>query len=120
MERLLIIGCKKTMDVVCVGCSRCLVAANRYEGEFSRYRADKAAVIGITSCGDCPGGTLVPRLGQMKMVNAPLEEEPTKIHLAPCLVNCPHCDSIVDRMKTKIGLEVVRGTHPYQMLSIFG
>ncbi|MEW6137861.1 MAG: CGGC domain-containing protein [Thermodesulfobacteriota bacterium] len=45
-------------NCVC-GCSRCLVALNRYEGEFSRYRSTKAEVVGITSCGDCPGYALM-------------------------------------------------------------
>jgi predicted metal-binding protein len=41
MEKILIVGCKKAMDDVCIGCSRCLVGFNRKEGEFSRYRNRK-------------------------------------------------------------------------------
>jgi len=119
MEKVLILGCKKTMDTICVGCSRCLVALNRYEGEFSRYKESKAQLMGIASCGACPGVTMVPRLGLMKLENAPLKEEPTKIHLAPCLVNCPHSESILEKLKAKCGIEIVKGTHPYQMQTIF-
>jgi predicted metal-binding protein len=120
MERVLIIGCKMTMDEVCIGCSRCLVAFNRYDGEFIRYKEQKAELIGLTSCGSCPGIKLVPRLALMEIENTPLDEQPTKIHLAPCLVNCPHCESIVDKMKAKCGIEIVKGTHPYQIKTIFG
>ncbi len=120
MERLLVLGCSKTMDKICVGCSRCLVAFNRYEGEFSRYREDKAELIALASCGDCPGSTLSARLALMKLWNAPLGEEPTKIHLAPCLANCAHSESIVDKLRSKCAIEIVNGTHPYQMATIFG
>lgn len=119
MERLLILGCKRTMDEICVGCSRCLVAFNRREGEFARYEQGEADLIGLASCGDCPGTTMVQRLTLMKLVNAPLNEEPTKIHLAPCLAKCPHSESIVDRVKTKCGIEIIYGTHPYIMDRIF-
>lgn len=121
MERLLVIGCAKTMDKVCIGCSRCLVAFNSLEGEFTRYREGEAQLIGITSCGDCPGQTLVPRLALMKLENSPLgqEQEPTKIHLAPCLVNCPHSESMVTKIEAKCGIEIIKGTHPYQVQRIF-
>lgn len=36
MEKVLIIGCKRTMDDVCIACSRCMVAFNRREGELAR------------------------------------------------------------------------------------
>ncbi len=120
MERLLIIGCEKGMDRVCVGCSRCLVAFNRRDGEFARYAQQEVELMGIASCGGCPGDQLVPRLALMKLWNAPLEAEPTKIHMSPCLVNCPHCESILAKMEAKCGIEIIKGTHPYQMESIFG
>ncbi|MBU0990961.1 MAG: CGGC domain-containing protein, partial [Proteobacteria bacterium] len=34
MEKILIVGCKKAMDDVCIGCSRCLVGFNRKAGMF--------------------------------------------------------------------------------------
>jgi predicted metal-binding protein len=120
MERVLIVGCEKGMDKVCVGCSRCLVALNRRAGEFTRYAEQKVELMGIASCGGCPGGQLVPRLALMKLWNAPLDVEPTKIHLAPCLVHCPHCEDILTKMEEKCGIEIIKGTHPYQMETIFG
>jgi predicted metal-binding protein len=119
MEKILIVGCAKGMNVVCVGCSRCLVALNRYEGEFARYMEQGAQLMGLASCSDCPGTSLVPRLALMKLWNAPLHEEPTKIHLAPCVVHCPHSESILEGMQAKCKLEIVKGTHPYQMETIF-
>ncbi len=108
------------MDTLCIGCSRCLVAFNRREGAFTVYEGQEVRLIGLLSCGDCPGGTLVPRLAVMKLWNAPLAEDPTKIHMAPCLLNCPHGDPILELMEARCGIEIVRGTHPYQMQTIFG
>jgi len=125
VKRLLIIGCKRTMDEICVGCSRCLVAFNRCDGQFIRYRNQEVELMGLLSCGNCPGATLIPRLALLKVqMNStlwidPLGEEPTTIHLAPCLVNCPHSESIIGRMKAKCKAEIVRGTHSYQMETIF-
>jgi hypothetical protein len=38
----LIIGCKKAMDDVCIGCSRCPVGFNRRAGTFTRYKDEPA------------------------------------------------------------------------------
>lgn len=35
MEKVLIVGCKRTMYSACVACSRCMVAFNRKDGEFA-------------------------------------------------------------------------------------
>ena len=119
MEKILIIGCKKTMDQICFGCTRCLAGFNRNQGEFVRYAGQEAELIGLTACGDCPGNTLVPRLALQW--NSPVGEEPTKIHLAPCVVKCPHGQSIIEDVKAKCGIEVIEGTHPYQHVgAIFG
>jgi predicted metal-binding protein len=120
MQKILILGCNKMMDKLCIGCSRCLVALNRYEGEFGRYKEEKAELMGLAGCGECPGATLIARLAVMKLWNAPLGEEPTKIHLAPCLMHCQHVESITDKLKTKVRIVIVEGTHPYQMETIFG
>ena len=120
MEKILIVGCKRAMDDVCIGCSRCLVGFNRREGEFARYAGEEAQVMGLLSCGDCPGATIVTRLAQVKLWNTPLEEKPTKVHIAPCITDhCPHKDTIIAKIKAKAGIEVVEGTHPYMPADIF-
>ena len=78
MEKILIIGCRNTMDDVCVGCSRCMVAFNRREGSFERYKDQEAELIGLLNCGGCPGASIVTRLMQVKLWNMPLGEQPTK------------------------------------------
>ena len=70
MEKILIIGCKKAMDDVCIGCSRCLVGFNKRAGKFEEYGED-AEIIGLLNCGDCPGATIVTRLAQIKLWNRP-------------------------------------------------
>jgi len=120
VEKILIIGCKKAMDDICIGCSRCLVGFNRREGVFELYADQEAEVMGLLSCGDCPGPAIVTRLVQVNLWNAPLGEKPTKIHLGPCLVDhCPYKDVIINKIKAKAGIEVIEGTHPYFPADIF-
>ncbi len=120
MEKILILGCKKTMDDICIACSRCNVGFNRKDGEFSRYTETDAELIGILSCGDCPGGATVNRLIQLKLWNTPMNELPTKIHIAPCILNgCPYKDKLLEAVKNKAGIEVIEGTHPYKPDTIF-
>jgi predicted metal-binding protein len=121
MEKILIIGCKKAMDDICIGCSRCLVAFNRREGDFSPYEKGDAEVMGLLNCGDCPGATIVTRLAQVSLWNKPMDETVTKIHLGPCIVDhCPHVKPLLKKIKAKAGVEVIEGTHPYKPDNIFG
>lgn len=120
MEKILIVGCKRAMDDVCIGCSRCMVGFNRREGEFSRYAAGKAELIGLLNCGDCPGAAIVTRLAQVKLWNAPMGETVTKIHLGPCITDhCPYKDTLLSKIQAKAGVEVVEGAHPYKPENIF-
>jgi predicted metal-binding protein len=120
MEKILVIGCKRTMNDVCIGCSRCTVAFNRKDGEFARYKGDDAQLLGILNCGDCPGTAAGIRLTQFKLWNAPMGELPTKIHLGNCLANnCPYRDTLRPMIEKLTGVEVVAGTHPYKSKDIF-
>ena len=120
MEKLLIIGCKRTMNEVCVGCSRCMVAFNRKEGTFKAYREGEAQLMGILSCGDCPGAAIVPRLAQINLWNKPMGEIPTKVHIAPCITDhCPHRETLITKIKAKVGVDVIEGAHPYMPENIF-
>jgi predicted metal-binding protein len=120
MEKILIVGCKRAMDDVCIGCSRCMVGFNRRNGEFERYADGAAEVMGLLSCGDCPGATIVTRLAQVNLWNKPMDEKPTKIHIGPCIVDhCPHKETIIGKIKAKAGIEVIEGTHPYKPENIF-
>jgi predicted metal-binding protein len=120
MEKVLIVGCKRTMDDVCIACSRCMVGFNRRDGEFSRYQDSDVELIGILNCGDCPGASIVPRLAQMNLWNKPMEEKPTVIHLGPCIVEfCPYKETLIDKVKAHSGIEVILGSHPYKPMNIF-
>ncbi len=120
MEKILIVGCKKTMNDVCIGCSRCMVGFNRREGAFEAYKDTGAELMGILNCGDCPGASVVTRLAQVKLWNMPMNEKPTKVHIAPCLMDhCPYADEIITKIVNKAGCEVVEGTHPYMPNDIF-
>ncbi|MBN2327978.1 MAG: CGGC domain-containing protein [Candidatus Omnitrophica bacterium] len=121
MEKVLIVGCKRAMNDICIACSRCSVGFNRKDGEFARYQENEAELIGILNCGDCPGGAVVSRLIQLKLWNAPLDELPTKIHIAPCILSgCPYKDQMLESIRNKAGIEVIEGTHPYKPAVVFG
>lgn len=120
MEKVLIVGCKKAMDDVCIGCSRCLVGFNRREGAFDIYADEDAEIIGLLNCGDCPGATIVTRLAQIKLWNGPLKESPTAIHIAPCIIDhCPYAETLIRKIENKAGIKVYHGTHPYIPKDIF-
>lgn len=119
MEKILIVGCKNGMDDVCVGCTRCMVAFNRRAGHFSRYGDGDASLLGIVSCGGCPGAAVVGKLVLWREWNAFLGEHPTKIHVAPCLKHCPYSETIIDRIGAKVEIEIVDGTHPYMSTTVF-
>ncbi|HBI14105.1 MAG TPA: metal-binding protein [Desulfobulbaceae bacterium] len=120
MEKILIVGCKNTMDDVCIGCSRCLVAFNRRQGVFEIYEGAEAEIVGMIGCGGCPAPAIVTRLMQVKLWNAPMNEKPTVIHIAPCIVEqCPYKDEIIRKITAKSGIRVIEGTHPYVPTNIF-
>lgn len=120
MEKILIVGCKKAMDDVCIGCCRCLVGFNRKNGEFERYKNENAEITGLINCGDCPGAAIVTRLAQVNLWNKPMEEKITRIHIAPCIVDhCPHSETIIKKIKAKSGVDVIEGTHTYKPENIF-
>lgn len=120
MEKVLVIGCKNVMDDVCIGCSRCFVAFNRRAGFFERYKDKDAEILGFLGCGGCPGAGIVPRLAQVKLWNAPLDEKPTVVHVAPCMAShCPYADDIITKIKAVAGIEVVEGTHPFMPKDVF-
>jgi predicted metal-binding protein len=58
VEKILVTGCKKTMNDICIGCNRCTIAFNRKDGEFSRYKSEDARFLGILNCEDCPGAAV--------------------------------------------------------------
>jgi predicted metal-binding protein len=120
MEKILIIGCKKAMNDACIGCSRCLVGFNRREGEFARYKDVEVELIGLLNCGDCPGAITVTRMAQFNLWNKPMAEIPTKVHVAPCILDhCEYKDAVLYKIKAKAGVEVIEGTHPYMPNNIF-
>lgn len=120
MEKILIVGCKRAMNEVCIGCSRCMVAFNRNDGFFELYEDSDAEVLGLLSCGDCPGATIVTRLAQFNAWNRPMDEKVTAVHIAPCILDhCPHSKDIISKIKAKAGVPVIEGTHTYKPENIF-
>jgi len=89
---------------------KCLRALRQREGAFSAYAGREVELVGITSCGGCPGGNVEYAPEEMKRNGAEV------VHLATGFVvgypPCPHLDSFLRFIPEKYGLEVVVGTHP--------
>ena len=103
MEKILIVGCKKAMDD---RVHRLQPLPGGLQPPGRRFRGllptQDAQVMGLLNCGDCPGATIVTRLAQVKLWNAPMEEKPTKVHIAPCIIDhCPHGETIINKIKAK-------------------
>jgi len=117
-----ILSCKNIKDESCLGCHRCLMAFDKKEGEFERYK-DKPDVKlrAILHCGGCPGMAPVNRLANLKAWMALTGETIDVIHIGTCLIkNCPYKDTILEKVKEKAGVEVIEGTHYYIPPTIFG
>ncbi|WP_319475595.1 CGGC domain-containing protein [Marispirochaeta aestuarii] len=107
MKKIGIIICHRYHS--CAG-GKCLRAMRNREGGFSLYMNDEIELVGITTCGGCPGGNVEYAPAEMKKNGAEI------IHLATGLVvgypPCPRIDSFCNFIPAKYGLEVVIGTHP--------
>lgn len=89
---------------------KCLRALGEREGAFSRYAGRDVELVGITTCGGCPGGNVEYAPEEMAKNGA------TVVHLATGLVvgypPCPYIEYFQRFIPEKHGLEVVIGTHP--------
>jgi predicted metal-binding protein len=116
-----IMSCERIKDEACIGCQRCLTAMHRREGELERYKDDAGArIVAIFHCGGCPGNAPVVRMKQLHSWMAPMGETVDVVHMGTCVKNhCPHREELVEAVRTKAGVEVVEGTHPYLPANIF-
>lgn len=89
---------------------KCLRSFNNREGAFSIYKDTEIQLVGITTCGGCPGGNVEYAPAEMKKNGAEI------IHLATGLAvgypPCPNIDSFCKFIPEKFNIEVVLGTHP--------
>ena len=61
-----VLSCKNIKDETCLGCQRCLMAFDKKEGEFERYKGTDAKLRALLHCGGCPGTSPVVRLVNLK------------------------------------------------------
>lgn len=116
MVKAIILSCNNIRDRFCIGCERCLTAARERKGEFEKF--DKVEIVGIVSCGGCPG-YVIPRL---KLFNKWIEgfDDYDVVFIGKCMKTsidfgiCPlDLDKVVKAIKEKFNKEVVIGTHPW-------
>lgn len=117
MTKVAIFQCSKIKDTSCVACLKCFKAADRREGEFSRY--DSVKIAAMSGCGDCPGLIMPKALLTMEMADY-MECDIDAIHLGTCMVKakktaaCPmDHDALKEMLQSKFGKPVVVGTHNY-------
>lgn len=105
--RVGIIICDRYRTCAAGKCMRSL--ANR-EGAFAIYRDKPIELVGLTTCGGCPGGNVEYAPAELKRNGAHV------IHLATGLIvgypPCPHIDHFCRMIPVKHQLQVVVGTHP--------
>ncbi|MEW6182918.1 MAG: CGGC domain-containing protein [Bacillota bacterium] len=124
MKKIALISCTMVRKRnLCPGDVRCLVAMNRREGEFERYKDEDVAVVGIVDCGECEGnksGRVVLSLATLKGPLAMLNETLDVIHIGTCIMSfCPRKDDILKAVRDKVGIDVVEGGHKYMPPKIF-
>jgi predicted metal-binding protein len=94
------------------GCAagKCLRAMRNAEGAFDIYGKGEVELVGLTTCGGCPGGNIEYAPEELAKNGAEV------IHLATGMVvgypPCPYLTSFRDFIGAKYGLRVVVGTHP--------
>lgn len=93
----------------CAG-GKCLRAIRNREGAFSRYKNTEIELVGITTCGGCPGGNIEYAGEEM------LKNGVEVIHLATGFLvgypPCPYIDTFIPFLKERYKVSVVAGTHP--------
>lgn len=116
MVKAAIINCDEIRDSLCIGCERCLKAAREGLGNFEKF--DNVDVVGMLSCGGCPGN-VIPKL---KLFNKWIEgfDDYDVIFLGNCIsaasnmAGCPlDPEKLAEAIKEKFDKEVVIGTHPW-------
>ncbi len=124
MKKVIIVKCKMISEQnLCPGDAKCMVAFNRREGEFARYKDEGAELVGIVDCGGCEGNKnrVICSLALVKLQLSALNEKPDVVHIGTCIMKfCKRKDDLIAAIKEKAGVEVVEGTHPYAPPTIFG
>ena len=123
MKKIALLSCQMIRNKnLCPGDVKCLVAFNRKEGEFERYKDENPAIVGIVECGDCEGNKnrALLSLGLLKMALTALNETVDTIHVGTCVMKfCKKKDDLLAAIKEKAGVEIVEGTHQYIPSTIF-
>jgi predicted metal-binding protein len=123
MKKIAFVACQMIRGKnLCPGDVKCLVALNRKEGEFERYKNTDTAVVGIIECGDCEGNKnrVLLSLGLLKMQLSALNETVDAIHIGTCIMKfCKKKDDLLGALKEKAGIEIVEGGHQYVPPTIF-
>ncbi|HIV55505.1 MAG TPA: CGGC domain-containing protein [Candidatus Anaerobiospirillum stercoravium] len=100
MTKVGIIRCQQTEDLC--PATTCLVCAAHGQGSFAQL--GECQVVGVVSCGGCPGKRAVMRAQKL------VEKGAEAIALASCISKgvplnfpCPHYEQMASAIKAKIG-----------------
>jgi len=93
----------------CAG-GKCLRAIRERKGAFSAYKGFEIELVGYSTCGGCPGGSIEYVPEEMKKNGAEF------IHFATGFLvgypPCPNIDYFRRTIEINYGLQAVIGTHP--------
>lgn len=113
MTKAVVIGCREIIDNYCIGCERCLTAARDGLGSFGKY--EHVDIVGIVSCGGCPGNVTA----KLKLFNKWIEgyDDYSVVFLGNCLQAPNACPldpaEVAKGIRERFGKEVVVGSHPW-------
>ena len=105
-----IIRCQQT-EVYCPA-TTCLLNASKGEGGYAEVGS--VEVIGVNSCGGCPGKQIYSRAKEMK------ERGAERIVFASCITKgtpsyleypCPFAQRLIKLVKEKVQIDVIGWTH---------
>ena len=99
--------CVKTY--ICPG-GKCLRALRNREGAFDIYKGKEVELVGLISCGGCPGGYLEVAPAKMKDEGAQVIHFTTEFIVG--FPPCPYITYMRDFIKNRYEMEVVIGTGP--------
>ena len=110
MKKVGIIRCQQTEDM-CPG-TGCFKAARGAKGAFAEY--GECEVVGMITCGGCPGKRAIPRAAQLVERGAEIIAfSSCTFHGTPIGFSCPHAETMCRAVRAKVGENIIILDHTH-------
>ncbi|MCD4816752.1 MAG: CGGC domain-containing protein [Methanosarcinales archaeon] len=90
----------------------CFKVIKTKTGTFEEFKSDDIDIIGMITCGGCPGRDAIRQVQEMVKRGAEV------IFMCTCLIKpipnppkCPYAEELADAIRDKLGVRVIMGTH---------